>query len=44
MGEVQLRCITYVQGDMNRVIASGRSLTGTNGGDLPSSPLRNLPI
>ena len=28
-GEVQLRCITCVQGDMRRVIASSRSLTGT---------------
>ena len=35
-GEVQPRCIMYVQGDMRRVAASGCSLTGTNG-DVPSS-------
>ena len=37
-GEVQLRCITLVQGDMRGVAASDCSLTGTNQGDVPSSP------
>ena len=38
MGEMQPRCITKVQGDMRGVKARGRSLTGTNGGDVLSSP------
>ena len=36
-GEVQPRCITYIQGDTRRVTASSHLLTGTNGGDVPSS-------